>query len=126
MDAVKRSRLEAKGWKFGDAADFLELPEEERQLLEARLKLAMAVRREREKNRISQQELARLMATSQPRVVKIEQAAPDVSLDQLVRAYAAVGGKVELKLSKATAKELKKRERPVQRKKRINAVKGMK
>ncbi|MFN9346674.1 MAG: hypothetical protein ACK6DQ_08755, partial [Planctomycetota bacterium] len=32
--------------------------------------------------------------TSQPRVAKIERAAPDVSLDQLVRALATAGGKI--------------------------------
>ena len=34
MDATKRKFLEAAGWKVGDAADFLEMSDEERQLLE--------------------------------------------------------------------------------------------
>ena len=109
MDVRKRKQLEAKGWKFGDAADFLELPEDERQLLEARIKLAMAVREQRESNHLSQKELAKLIETSQPRVARIERAASDVSLDQLVRAFAAVGGKVELKLSKPVSKTSKRR-----------------
>jgi hypothetical protein len=41
MQAKKRRRLEAAGWKFGDAADFLGMSEEERQLLRTR---ASAVR----------------------------------------------------------------------------------
>ena len=38
MDAEKRKALEAAGWKFyDDAADWLELTEEERRLVEERL-----------------------------------------------------------------------------------------
>lgn len=31
MDAAKRKLIEAAGWKVGDAADFLEMSDEERQ-----------------------------------------------------------------------------------------------
>ena len=34
MDAAKRKALEAAGWRFGDAADFLGMTDEERQLLD--------------------------------------------------------------------------------------------
>jgi len=37
MDAAKRKALEAAGWKLGDAADFLEMRAEERQLLDTRV-----------------------------------------------------------------------------------------
>lgn len=94
MNAVKRKALEAAGWKVGDAADFLELSAEERQLLDARVELALAIRRQREARKMSQKELGARLKTSQPRVAKIERAASDVSLDQLVRAYAAAGGKI--------------------------------
>lgn len=40
MDGEKRKALEAAGFRFGDVADFLELTEEERMLIELRLKLA--------------------------------------------------------------------------------------
>lgn len=36
MDDMKRKKLESAGWKLGDAADFLEMSDEERQLLDAR------------------------------------------------------------------------------------------
>jgi hypothetical protein len=39
MDSKKRERLEAKGWKIGDAADFLELTPEESAIVEMRLAL---------------------------------------------------------------------------------------
>lgn len=37
MDTRKRKAIEAAGWKIGDAADFLEMSDEEQQLLDARL-----------------------------------------------------------------------------------------
>lgn len=99
MDTTKRKALEAAGWKFGDAADFLDMSAEERQLLEMRVKLAMAIRRQREARNLSQKELGVRLKTSQPRVAKIERAASDVSLDQLVRALAAAGGRIVVRSS---------------------------
>src|SRR6266853_4618646 len=94
MDADKRKALEAAGWKFGDAADFLEMTDEERQLLDARVEMALAIPRLRARMNLSQKDLASRLKTSQPRVAKIERAAPDVSLDQIFRAYAALGGRI--------------------------------
>jgi transcriptional regulator with XRE-family HTH domain len=97
MDSKKRMALEAAGWRFGDAADFLGMTDEERQLLDARVEAALAVRRQREALKLSQKELASRIKTSQPRVAKIERAAPDVSLDQILRAFAAAGGRIAVK-----------------------------
>jgi len=94
MDAKKQKALQAAGWKVGDAADFLEMDAQERQLLDARVQLALAVRRQRQASHLSQKELGVRLKTSQPRVAKIERAASDVSMDQLVRALAAAGGKI--------------------------------
>lgn len=100
MDVRKRKAIEAAGWKVGDAADFLEMNDEERQLLEARVELALAVRRQREAIHLSQKQLGAMLKTSQPRVAKIERAASDVSMDQLVRAFTAAGGKIVVKAKK--------------------------
>jgi transcriptional regulator with XRE-family HTH domain len=97
MDSEKRKALEAAGWRFGDAADFLEMGDEERQLLDARVGAALAVRRQREAMKLSQKELASRIKTSQPRIAKIERAAADVSLDQILRAFAAAGGRIAFK-----------------------------
>jgi DNA-binding transcriptional regulator YiaG len=97
MDADKRKALEAAGWKFGDAADFLEMTDAERQLLDARVEMALAIPRLRARMNLSQKDLASRLKTSQPRVAKIERAAPDVSLDQIFRAYAALGGRIVVK-----------------------------
>lgn len=105
MDVTKRKALEAAGWKLGDAEDFLEMSDEERQLLDARVNMALAIKRQRKALEMSQKELGAILKTSQPRVAKIERAASDVSLDQLVRAFTAVGGKVVFKTAKTRAKK---------------------
>ncbi len=105
MDATKRKALEAAGWKIADAADFLEMTGEERQLLDTRVELAMAIRRQRQACHLSQKQLGALLKTSQPRVAKIERAAPDVSMDQLVRAFTIAGGKIVVKTTKTKIKK---------------------
>ena len=105
MDAAKRKAIEAAGWKVGDAADFLQMSAEERQLLDTRVELALAIRRQREALHLSQKELGARLKTSQPRVAKIERAAPDVSLDQLFRAYTAAGGKLSVESSTSKSKK---------------------
>jgi len=101
MDASKQKALEAAGWKFGDAEDFLEMSSEERQLLEARVRIAQAIQHQRKLRKLSQKQLGVKLKTSQPRVAKIERAASDVSLDQLVRALTAAGGKIVVRSGNA-------------------------
>ena len=112
MDAAKRKALQAAGWKIGDAADFLEMSDEERQLLDARVELALAIRRQREAGNLSQKALGVKLKTSQPRIAKIERAATDVSLDQLVRAFTAAGGKIVVKVAKGTPRKGKAAKSP--------------
>ncbi len=81
MEPEKQKALEAAGWRFGDAADFLGMNDEERQLLDARVATAHAVRQQRKALKLSQAQLASRLNTSQPRIAKIERAAQDVSLD---------------------------------------------
>lgn len=107
MDSKKLNVIKAAGWKVGDAADFLEMNDEERQLLDARVELALAVRRQREASNLSQKQLGVKLKTSQPRIAKIERAATDVSLDQLVRAFAAAGGTIVVKIAKGKPKRVK-------------------
>jgi predicted XRE-type DNA-binding protein len=108
MDAKKRKAIEAAGWKVGDAADFLDMSDEERQLLDTRVELALAVRRQREAQHLSQKQLGVMLKTSQPRIAKIERAASDVSMDQLVRAFTAAGGKIIVKNAKEKARKGRK------------------
>jgi ribosome-binding protein aMBF1 (putative translation factor) len=103
MDAKKRKAIEEAGWRVGDAADFLEMTAEERQLLDARVELALAIRRQRQSCGLSQKELGAKLKTTQPRVAKIERAASDVSMDQLIRAFTAAGGKFVIRANKPKA-----------------------
>jgi predicted XRE-type DNA-binding protein len=114
MDSAKRKKLEAAGWKLGDAAEFLEMDNAERQVLDARVKLAMAVRRQRETKNLSQKALGLKLGTSQPRVAKIERAASDVSLDQLMRAFAVIGGRIVVKDAAKKTKKRKTNKKPPQ------------
>lgn len=104
MDAAKRKLLEAAGWTFGDAADFLGMSDAERQVLDARVELALAIRQQREARHLSQKQLGALLKTSQPRIARIEHAASDVSMDQLVRAFTVAGGKIVVKIAKSKTK----------------------
>ena len=47
MNKAKRARLEAKGWRIGSAADFLELTPEEAAFVETKLALTETLRERR-------------------------------------------------------------------------------
>lgn len=91
MKATKAKKLEAAGWRAGDAADFLELTEAETALLEMREALGARVRTLRAGASVTQTELARRMGSSQSRVAKIEAGHPSASLELMVRALLALG-----------------------------------
>ncbi len=91
MKPDKRIKLEKAGWKIGDASEFLGLSTEEAAYIEMKLALSEALRNQREKKKLSQVELAHLIASSQSRVAKMEAADPTVSLDLLVKSLLALG-----------------------------------
>src|SRR5436189_3938822 len=94
MKEAKRKKLEAAGFRIGDAEDFLELTPEERKLVDLRLKVSRLVRAKRERQHLTQKELAAKTASSQSRIAKLESGAGDVSLDLMFRVFFAVGGKL--------------------------------
>jgi len=91
MDAIKRQRLEAAGWRVGDAADFLELSAEEIAFIEMKLSLIKRLKQLRISQNLSQESLAKKIKSSQSRVAKIEAGDPSVSLDLMVRTMLALG-----------------------------------
>jgi len=91
MDKKKRARLEAKGWKVSTVSEFLGLSKEEEELIEMKLQLAETVKKRRQSKKLTQQELAQLMNSSQSRVAKIEAGDPSVSFDLLLRTLIAMG-----------------------------------
>lgn len=91
MDKDKQARLARKGWKAGSAADFLGLSPEESAYVELKLALSAALRERRRQNRLTQADLARVIASSQSRVAKMEAGDPTVSIDLLVKSLLALG-----------------------------------
>ena len=94
MNASKKKKLEAAGFRVGDAEDFLGLSPEEQELIDLRLKVSRLVRLLREQQDLSQKDLAARMKSSQSRVAKLENGSGDVSLDLMFRGLFAVGGKL--------------------------------
>lgn len=91
MDKRKKRIIEKKGWKIGSASDFLELNPEESDYIELKLSLSKKLKERRIKNKMTQEELANLLKSSQSRVAKMEAGDPSVSIDLLVRSLLAVG-----------------------------------
>jgi DNA-binding XRE family transcriptional regulator len=91
MRADKRKKLEAKGWKVGSAADFLELSQEESAYLDFKISLSRNLKEIRKKKRWSQTDLANAINSSQSRVAKMEAGDRSVSVDLLVKSLLAIG-----------------------------------
>ena len=91
MNSAKRRKLESAGWRIGSAGDFLDLSPEEIKIVEMKLALSESLRRHRQKKRLTQHDLAKMLGSSQSRVAKLESCAPGVSLDLLFRALFATG-----------------------------------
>ena len=91
MREDKRKKLAAKGWKTGDAKDFLGLSPEEEAYIDLRMKLADGLKKRRHMRGVTQMELATVLRSSQSRVAKMEAGDPSVSLDLLVKSLLALG-----------------------------------
>ncbi len=92
MDAGKRSRLEASGYKIGTFRDLLGMSDEEAKLVRLRIRLAQEIRSLRKAKGMTQIDLAKILKSSQSRVAKMEAPSPTASLDQLFKAFFLVGG----------------------------------
>lgn len=90
MKQAKKELLESKGWKIGTVSDFLELTPEEIIFVEIKLALSKSLKSQRQKI-MTQTELATKIGSSQPRIAKVENGDPSVSLELLIRAMLATG-----------------------------------
>lgn len=95
MSKQHREALEAQGWKFGSAADFLGLSPAESAYVEAHVRLSRALGSRRREQGLTQMQLALALGSSQSRVAKAEAGDASVSLDFLVRALFGLGATVE-------------------------------
>ena len=85
MDTAKKTRLENAGWKVSDTKEFLGLSEEESIYIEMKLDMASMLKTERVKAGLTQKELAKRLGTSQPRITKMENGDPSVTLDLIMK-----------------------------------------
>ena len=93
MNASKRKKLQAAGWKVGSTREFLGLSDEEAAFVELKLTLSNSLKKYRTNQGLSQTELAKRLRSSQSRVAKMEASDPAVSIDLLIRALLAAGAK---------------------------------
>jgi DNA-binding XRE family transcriptional regulator len=91
MNASKRERLAEAGWKSGSAAEFLDLTPQEELYVELKASLCQQLKQQRQKSRLTQQELARRVRSSQSRIAKMERCDPSVSIDLLIKSLLALG-----------------------------------
>jgi hypothetical protein len=101
MDAEKKARLEAKGWKVGTVTEFLGLTPEDEAYIESELAVEQMRKRvadlvHAKRGRIlTQAALAKKLKTTQPRVARIEAANSSIPLDTLIRAALEAGATVQ-------------------------------
>ena len=91
MRSIKQKKLEDKGWKVGNAAEFLGLSYEEQALLDLKIALGRQLKTYRLRNKWTQVQFSQLVKSSQSRVAKMESGDPSVSLDLLFKSLLATG-----------------------------------
>lgn len=91
MDDAARKRLEAAGWRFGTAQEFLGMTDEEAAYVEIRHQLSTSFRARRAQGGMTQMQLAQRIGSSQSRVAKMEKGDPSVSLDLLIQGLLNIG-----------------------------------
>ena len=114
MKRAQKKRLEQAGWKIGTASELLGMTEAEEALVEAKLRLGDAVRTLRVESHLSQAGLAKLMGSSQPRVAKLENRDPEVSLDLQMKAVFAASAEARREFQ-GLVKKWSTRRRPTRR-----------
>jgi DNA-binding XRE family transcriptional regulator len=97
MNQSKRTKLRKLGYRVTSTQEFLGLSDEEMTLIDLKILLIEKLRQTRQLKGITQQQLARLIRSSQSRIAMLERGRPDVSLDLICRALFAMGiGRREL------------------------------
>lgn len=91
MNRTKRKRLTSKGWKIGTVKEFLGLSPEEVIYIELKIALSNNLQKMRKEKNLTQEQLARMLKSSQSRVAKMEAGDPSVSIDLLLRSLLTLG-----------------------------------
>lgn len=101
MDSRKQKTIKKMGGRVTTVQEFLGLSDEDSAVIEARLVLARGVREQRAHAGMTQMQLAKSIKSSQSRVAKMEGGDPQASLESMIRALAAVGSTVTIKVVRA-------------------------
>ena len=91
MKKTKREKLEKAGWKVGSPKDFLELTDEEVAYIEMKLALSKYLKDSRVRKKLTQDQLAKIIHSSQSRIAKMEAGDPSVSFDLLFKSLLSLG-----------------------------------
>ncbi|MBW2712897.1 MAG: helix-turn-helix transcriptional regulator [Deltaproteobacteria bacterium] len=91
LSKEKRAKLRKAGFKVGTVQEFLGLSDAEMMIIDMRIALGKKIRAAREKQQLTQAELAKRIHSSQPRIAKIEAGEEGVTLDLMTKAALAVG-----------------------------------
>ncbi len=86
---MKRSKKPT--WVETDVEELLQLSAEDLVIVEFRAALAVALQRARKRRKLTQQEAAERIGTSQAQVSKMEAGQSSITLDRIIRALAALG-----------------------------------
>jgi len=84
-------RRKGKTWVETNVAEFLDLSDEDVVIVEFRAALALALQKMRKRKRITQEETAEIIGTSQAQVSKMEAGVSSMTLDRMIKALAALG-----------------------------------
>jgi ribosome-binding protein aMBF1 (putative translation factor) len=91
LSKERKAKLQKAGFKVGTVQEFLGLSDAEMMIIDMRIALGKRIRAAREKQQLTQSDLAKRIHSSQPRVAKIEAGEEGVSLDLMTKAALAVG-----------------------------------
>ena len=95
MNTIRTNKLEKQGWKVGSVQEFLQLSPEESAYIELKLTLSKKIQDYRKAKRLTQNQLAKRIQSSQSRVAKMESGDPSVSLDLMFKSLFALGAKTK-------------------------------
>ncbi len=91
MKNARKKKLEAAGFKVGTVQEFLDLTDEDMEIIEMRVALARSLKNLRRRLKVSQMAFASKIGSSQSRVARMEAGDPSVSLDLLMRSLVKAG-----------------------------------
>jgi predicted XRE-type DNA-binding protein len=84
-------RRKGKTWVETDVEELLDLSAEDLVIVEFRAALAVALQRARKRKKLTQEEAAEVIGTSQAQVSKMEAGQSSITIDRLIKALASLG-----------------------------------